>query len=217
VIQNRAVAVFPLRSVAVQVTAVLPILKRLPDLGAHAGATGPSRSTSNSRSGTVSVPLHVSRPAAPESVWRRAPRGRLRAARAGRAIEHVSPPARTLLRRWFGDAAALPPPVDDWLRAGAHRTPLRLARGGRILVVEAATARALVVREEPAPPPSLTPRGLEILRLVAEGKSTAQIAQELWVTPATVSKHLEHSYRKLGVQSRTAALAAAGLTSRPAQ
>jgi DNA-binding CsgD family transcriptional regulator len=35
---------------------------------------------------------------------------------------------------------------------------------------------------------------------------------QLSVTPATVSKHLEHVYRKLGVSSRTAALAAVGLT-----
>ena len=38
--------------------------------------------------------------------------------------------------------------------------------------------------------------------------STNEIAHALWVTPATVSKHLEHIYRKLGVTSRTAALAA---------
>lgn len=134
---------------------------------------------------------------------------------AANALEHVSPAAGALLRRWFGDGdGALPPPVDDWLRTGSHRTPFRVERDGRRLVVQAATARALVLREEPASQASLTPRELEILRLVGTGKSTAAIARELWVTPATVSKHLEHCYRKLGVQSRTAALAAAGLTSR---
>ena len=52
-----------------------------------------------------------------------------------------------------------------------------------------------------------------MLRGLAAGRSTAQIASDLWVTPSTVSKHLEHVYRKLGVTSRTAALAAVGVES----
>ena len=51
----------------------------------------------------------------------------------------------------------------------------------------------------------LTPREREIVWLVAEGKTNAQIAQELWVAPSTVKKHLEHVYDKLGVGRRTAA------------
>ena len=43
--------------------------------------------------------------------------------------------------------------------------------------------------------------------LVSEGKTNSQIACELWIAHGTVRKHLEHIYRKLGVQSRTAALA----------
>ena len=42
---NRAVAVFPLLSVAEQVTFVRPILKRLPEAGRHETATGPSTSS----------------------------------------------------------------------------------------------------------------------------------------------------------------------------
>ena len=132
-------------------------------------------------------------------------------------IEHASPSARVLLQRWLdGDEGRLPEHLDAWLRS-APRTSFRLERGGRRLVVQRATPTALVLREEPAEPASLTARELEVLRLVAEGKSTAQVARELWVTPATVSKHLEHCYRKLGVGSRTAALAAAGLTAGPRQ
>jgi DNA-binding CsgD family transcriptional regulator len=51
----------------------------------------------------------------------------------------------------------------------------------------------------------LTPREREIVWLVAEGKTNAQIAVELWVAPSTVKKHLEHVYEKLGVGRRTAA------------
>ena len=53
----------------------------------------------------------------------------------------------------------------------------------------------------------LTDREREILVLVREGKTNSQIARELWIAHGTVRKHLEHIYRKLGVQSRTAALA----------
>ena len=53
--------------------------------------------------------------------------------------------------------------------------------------------------------PQLTAREREILVLVAEGKTNAEIASELWVSPATVKKHLENVYLKLGVSSRAAA------------
>jgi DNA-binding CsgD family transcriptional regulator len=52
---------------------------------------------------------------------------------------------------------------------------------------------------------SLTNREREIVHLVATGKTNAQIAAELWVTPGTVKKHLENVYAKLGVSSRAAA------------
>jgi DNA-binding NarL/FixJ family response regulator len=51
----------------------------------------------------------------------------------------------------------------------------------------------------------LTRRELEILRLVAEGHSNAQLAQMLWVTEQTVKFHLSNIYRKLGVSNRTEA------------
>jgi DNA-binding CsgD family transcriptional regulator len=54
---------------------------------------------------------------------------------------------------------------------------------------------------------ALTPREQEVLALVAEGKSNAEIASELWIAVGTVRIHLDHIYRKLGVRSRTAALA----------
>jgi DNA-binding NarL/FixJ family response regulator len=53
--------------------------------------------------------------------------------------------------------------------------------------------------------PTLTKRELEILRLVAEGHSNAQLAQMLWVTEQTVKFHLSNIYRKLKVSNRTEA------------
>lgn len=52
---------------------------------------------------------------------------------------------------------------------------------------------------------ALTPREREILALVGEGRTNAQIATRLWVAPSTVKKHLEHIYEKLEVGGRTAA------------
>ena len=51
----------------------------------------------------------------------------------------------------------------------------------------------------------LTRRELELLRLVAEGRSNAQVAAMLWVTEQTVKFHLSNVYRKLGVSNRTEA------------
>jgi DNA-binding CsgD family transcriptional regulator len=47
-----------------------------------------------------------------------------------------------------------------------------------------------------------------VLELVACGRSNQEVADDLCITVATVRKHLEHTYRKLGVTSRTAAVAA---------
>jgi len=56
---------------------------------------------------------------------------------------------------------------------------------------------------------SLTPRELEVLQLVAAGASNRQIGQDLMLSEATVKSHLVHIYDKLGVRSRTSAVAAA--------
>jgi DNA-binding CsgD family transcriptional regulator len=82
------------------------------------------------------------------------------------------------------------------LRAREARAAMRQALAGAPL---AATRRSSAAE------PQLTAREREIVSLVAEGKTNAEIAAELWVTPATVKKHLENIYVKLGVGSRAAA------------
>jgi DNA-binding CsgD family transcriptional regulator len=57
--------------------------------------------------------------------------------------------------------------------------------------------------------PDLTSRQWELLRLVAAGHSNTQIARRLFVAEGTVRKHLENIYERLGVNSRTAAVATA--------
>lgn len=60
-----------------------------------------------------------------------------------------------------------------------------------------------------APNLTLSPREIEVLRLLAEGLSNQQISATLFLSQATVKSHLVQIYTKLGVDSRTAAVAAA--------
>jgi len=72
-----------------------------------------------------------------------------------------------------------------------------------IYLAGARPARAPAAR--PTDSPGLTRRELEILRLVAEGHSNAELARMLWVTEQTVKFHLSNIYRKLNVSNRTEA------------
>ncbi len=74
------------------------------------------------------------------------------------------------------------------------------------------------VWNKPAPPPGnpaaiaslgLTPREVEVLRLLAAGQANKEIARALEVSPNTVKTHLARLYEKLGATSRTAAIARA--------
>jgi DNA-binding NarL/FixJ family response regulator len=56
-------------------------------------------------------------------------------------------------------------------------------------------------------PARLTEREVEVLGLVAEGRSNAQIASALVLSDRTVARHLSNIFTKLGVGSRTAAAA----------
>jgi len=58
------------------------------------------------------------------------------------------------------------------------------------------------------PPAHLTPRQAEVLRLLEQGRSTKQIAQELHLSVETVKNHVRHLLRALGVNTRLEAVAA---------
>jgi DNA-binding CsgD family transcriptional regulator len=70
-------------------------------------------------------------------------------------------------------------------------------------IAELHTRRDRELRGEP----HLTPRQWEVLRQVATGAGNTQIARTLGLSEATVRKHLENVFLRLGVQSRTEALA----------
>ena len=54
-------------------------------------------------------------------------------------------------------------------------------------------------------PFGLTDREVEVLRLVARGRTDAEAAEELFISPRTVSQHLRNVYNKLGVNNRAEA------------
>jgi DNA-binding NarL/FixJ family response regulator len=56
-------------------------------------------------------------------------------------------------------------------------------------------------------PSGLTDREVEVLRLVASGRSNAQVAAELYLSEKTVARHLSNIFPKIDVSSRTAAAA----------
>lgn len=60
-----------------------------------------------------------------------------------------------------------------------------------------------------APHVSLSSREIQVLELVAAGRSNAEVAAALFVSDTTVKSHLAHVFSKLGVTSRTAAVSAA--------
>jgi DNA-binding NarL/FixJ family response regulator len=83
----------------------------------------------------------------------------------------------------------------------AHATFARL--GAR---PELARLRQLGVGT-PSPTSGLTPRELEVLRLVAGGRSNRAVAEELHISEHTVARHVQNIFPKLGVGSRTEAAA----------
>ena len=124
--------------------------------------------------------------------------------------------------------------VYDALRAGASGFLLkdvtaerlfdavRVIAAGEALLAPAVTRRLIgefaALRPDPEPPrcspirarlAALTPRETQVLRLVAEGLSNAEIAQRLVVTEETVKTHVSRVLGKLGLRDRTQAVVAA--------
>ena len=142
--------------------------------------------------------------------------------------------ATDLATRWLGGLAPagvgirLPEPLRAWsaaqrrrARQGRHHgQPLELCAGEATLTAQfipggADRLDAILLRQR-APLRTgamlalgLTNREIEVLRLLAHGLSNGQIALELALSERTIAKHLEHTYAKLDVGNRTAAVARA--------
>ena len=72
-----------------------------------------------------------------------------------------------------------------------------------------ATSSAPGKEGDAAIPKTVTPRELEVLELVAEGCTTAEIARALWITEDTVRTHIKRMLVRLGARTRAHAVAIA--------
>ena len=94
---------------------------------------------------------------------------------------------------------------------------IRVAAAGEALLAPSVTRRLIAAFTRPVPPApapvpglgELTPRELEVLTLLAEGLSNAEIAARLYVGEATVKTHVARILTKLGVRDRVQAVIAA--------
>ena len=130
------------------------------------------------------------------------------------------------------DAAGVAIRAAAALAADVGAEPLRvaidaLARRGRLDLERAERVPADLETPSPAAPSApiavnlgLSPRELEVLALVAAGRTNGQIARELFISPKTAGVHVTHILDKLGVNSRVEAAivaARAGIAAAPAE
>ena len=144
--------------------------------------------------------------------------GDLHAAAYIRDVVERSPGTKIVVVAAAADNAV----VQDVLLAGAAAYVVKTARPEDLLAAVRQTLdgsvymapAALFAKAAPTAPvepildaklEELTPRELEILRLMAEGLTTVQLARMLWLSEQTVKFHLSNIYRKLGVGNRTEA------------
>ena len=141
-------------------------------------------------------------------------------------IQFADRTARRWLQRFFGRSAGaglLPAKICRWL-AGHGRE-----RSSGATIAKQQNARLIVTKQKLSTDQStllllelirgkgeersrrhrtLTRREREVLLWLTRGKSNTEIAEILGITPATVGKHLERIYPKLGVENRAAAISA---------
>jgi DNA-binding CsgD family transcriptional regulator len=116
----------------------------------------------------------------------------------------VLEPYRASVRSRLGEAA--------WGEAVAEGGTLGLDRATAYALSEERLSKPLSPTTSQPPfsptpehPGGLSAREVEVLRLVVEGLTSAQVAKELFLSPRTVDTHLTSIYHKLGVNSRAAA------------
>jgi DNA-binding CsgD family transcriptional regulator len=112
------------------------------------------------------------------------------------------------------EAAAIAPVLASLREALGAESYAAAFAAGRALPHDDAIAEALALQtavgEAPLHPlehrlddtHGLTPRELEVLRLIVAGHINREVADQLFISPATVARHLANVYRKLGVDSR---------------
>jgi len=139
----------------------------------------------------------------------------------GPSLVHAGPRALELLAAYFPErrGGGLPAALAERLDGPDFvNTRVDSARGRltiRELELDPGEERLLLLEEtrpltaDSLAPLGLTPRQAEVLALLASGASVAEVAATLVLSVATVRKHLEHVYARLGVHSRDEAVAVA--------
>ena len=94
-------------------------------------------------------------------------------------------------------------------RVAVEVSAVPLKEGDRVIGVFGQAKEFDVDRPLPAPHPHLTPRQTEVLRLLEQGRSTRQIAEELHLSVETVRNHVRRVLQALNVHSRLEAVALA--------
>ena len=88
--------------------------------------------------------------------------------------------------------------------AGASGAAAKLAQGGELGLDDGlAYARWGRLPQTPGAPSVLSARELEVAQLVANGLTSREIAKRLQLSVRTVDSHVEHAFKKLGLNSRT--------------
>ena len=99
-----------------------------------------------------------------------------------------------------------------YLHKNAHmaelRTAIKSAATGQVHLSPQASPFFLDIVRRPESPDHLTPREMDVLRLLAQGHSNKEIARALFLAEETVKFHMRHILAKLGVQSRAQAILA---------
>ena len=135
------------------------------------------------------------------------------------AVQRDGLPTRILLLTGFADSG----PLYEALALGAGAYLAKEAAGERICEAILAVARGETVigerfqtglaaeirMRERGDRPTLTDRERQVLTLTADGGSVSEVAGSLHLSDATVKTHLHHTYEKLGVSDRAAAVARA--------
>jgi two-component system NarL family response regulator len=140
---------------------------------------------------------------------------------AARRLQHLHPAVGVIMLTAYDDRQF----VVEAVRAGARGYVLkardaehliqtvRLVAGGNMVIdpqlVVALAEELSSSKERDRKAETLTAREVEVLQLLAFGKTNKDIADELFISPDTVKTHLEHIFEKLGASDRTAAVAEA--------
>ena len=133
---------------------------------------------------------------------------------ATKQIKSISPETKVMMLTMFTDPATVTEAVkagaDGYLSKGSERETVERAIRDIMAgdsVLDPSVTRGVFGRLGDRDPGALTERELGILQVLAEGKSTKEVAETVFLSEETVKTYLKQIFRKLGVRDRTEAVA----------